>query len=120
MSLVLSSEALSLLDDPATVKILATVDGDGAPHAVVKQSLHAGADGRRLFYLELLDTSATNRNLVGSLWYDGRVAITLAGSEGRSVQIKGRAVKNHVTGPLFLEHYRRVRDLYGDVDIAGV
>ncbi len=120
MSVSLSSEALSLLADPATVKVLATVDGDGVPHAVVKQSLYAAADGRRLYYLELLDTSATNRNLVRGLWFDGRVAVTLAGSDGRSVQIKGRPLKNHVTGPLFLAQYHRVRDLYGDVDLAGV
>ncbi len=120
MSVVLTSEALSLLADPATVKVLATVDGDGAPHVVVKQSVYADADGRRLFYLELLDSSATNRNLVRGIWFGGRVAVTLAGSDGRSVQIKGRPVKNHVTGPLFLEQYRRVRDLYGDVDLAGV
>ena len=120
MSVSLSSEALSLLSDHTTVKILATVDGDGVPHAVVKQSLHADDDGRRLYYLELLDTSATNRNLVRGIWYDGRVAVTLAGSDGRSIQIKGRPVKNHVTGPLFAEQYRKVRDLYGDVDLAGV
>ncbi len=120
MPVSLSSEALSLLNDDTAVKVLATVDGDGVPHAVVKQSLHAAADGHRIHYLELLETSATNRNLVRGLWYGGTVAITLVGSGGRSLQIKGRPVKNHITGPLFLEHYQRVRALYGDVDLAGV
>ena len=83
MPVLLSAEALSLLDDDATVKVLATVDGDGAPHAVVKRSLHAAADGRRILYLELLETSETNRNLVRAIWYGGSVAITLAGSGGR-------------------------------------
>jgi len=119
MPVSLTPEILSLLDDPSTIKVLATVDAEGVPHAVVKQSLHAGPNGR-LHYLEVIESSRTARNLVRSLWFDQTVAVVLAAADGRSVQIKGRPVKNHVSGPLFLHHYQRVRDLYGDVDLAGV
>ena len=115
MSAILSPDVIDLVNDPATVKILATVDPDGAPHAVVKQSLHVAADGK-LHYLELLETSTTNRNLVHSIWFDRLVTIALIGTD-RRVQIKGRPVKNHITGPLFLEHYRRIRERG---DLAGV
>jgi hypothetical protein len=115
MSAILSPDVIDLVNDPATVKILATVDPDGVPHAVVKQSLHVAADGS-LHYLELLETSTTNRNLVHSIWFDRLVTVALIGTD-RRVQIKGRPVKNHITGPLFLEHYRRIRERG---DLAGV
>jgi hypothetical protein len=118
MPLALSPEAASLLNDDSVTKILVTVDADGVPHAVVKRSLQA-ADGK-IRYLELIETSTTNRNLVRSIWFDGIVSVLLASPDGRSLQIKGRPVKNHISGPLFLEQYQRVRALYGDVDLAGV
>ncbi len=116
MSVVLSQDVIDLVNDPATIKVLTTVDAGGVPHAVVKDSLHVAADGT-LHYLEPLESSTTNRNLVYSIWFDRAVAIALIGSAGREVQIKGRPVKNHITGPLFLEHYRRVREAG---DLAGV
>ena len=45
MTVVLTPEIIALLDDDNTHKILATVDGDGVPHAVEKRSLHHGGDG---------------------------------------------------------------------------
>lgn len=119
MALQLSQELIDLIEDPATRKVLATVDEDGIPHVVVKQSLHVGGDGR-LHYLELLESSRTNRNLVRSLWFDRPVAIAVQGSDGRSFQIKGIPVKTHITGPLFQQHYVAVRQRLGDVDLAAV
>jgi hypothetical protein len=116
MSVVLSQDVIDLVNDPATIKVLATVDGDGVPHAVVEDSLYVAPDGT-LHYLEPIESSTTNRNLVYGIWFDRVVAIVLIGADGRRVQIKGRPVKNHITGPLFLEHYRRVRDTG---DLAGV
>ena len=36
------------------------------------------------------------------------------------MQIKGRPVKTHITGPLYQRHYQRVREKLGDVDLAAV
>jgi hypothetical protein len=119
MSATLSAEIVALLNDPAITKVLATTDGDGRPHAVVRNALHVGADGH-LHLPELLETSATGRNLLGSLWYARKVAIALQGSDGRSIEIHGRPVKTHVTGPLFQQHYARVRNELGDVGLAAV
>lgn len=119
MSTLLSAEVIDLLNDPATTKVLATTDGDGRPHAVVRNALHVGDDGR-LHLPELLESSATGRNLVGSLWYERKVAIALQGRDGRSIEIQGRPVKTHVTGPLFQQHYLRVREQLGDVGLAAV
>jgi hypothetical protein len=119
MPVILNDEVTDLLNDDATTKVLATVDGDGVPHVVIKQSLHSGGDGA-IHLLELLESSTTGRNLVRSIWYDRPLAIALKGKDGRSVQIKGRAVQNHIAGPLFEYHYLKVREQYGDIDLAGV
>jgi len=115
----LDSDVAGLLADPSTVKVLVTVGEDGTPHAVIKQSLHLDAEGN-LVYLELLESSRTNRNMVRSIWYNRRVAILLKGKQGESYQIKGTPVKAIVSGPVFQQHYTRIRYQLGDVDLAAV
>jgi len=119
MSIELTAAARTLLNDPETAKVLATVDSDGVPHVVTKQSIHAGKDGN-VHLLQILEFSATNRNLVRSIWFDRKVAIGLRGKDGQSIQIKGRPIQNHITGPLYEEHYVKLRQRRGDVDLAGV
>lgn len=119
MSAILSTEVIDLLNDPDTIKVLATVDTEGRPHADIKKSLHTEDDGT-LHLLEILETSTTGRNLLSSLWFDKKVAIALHGKDGRSVQIKGRPLKCHISGPLFQHHYVKVRERLGDVDLAAV
>ena len=119
MTIVLDSAVRELLGDPATVKILATVDEEGVPHVVAKGSLRLGEDGN-LLHLELLERSRTNRNLVHSLWLDRLVSILLVGSGGRSYQILGLPRRVHVSGPVYQTHYQAVREKLGDVDLAGV
>jgi hypothetical protein len=119
MTTLLGPDATALLGDPDTTKILATTDADGAPHAVEKRSLHLGEDGN-LHYLELLESSTTNKNMVRSLWFNRTVAITLVHRDGRSWQIKGRPIKAHITGDLFQRHYRALRAADPEADLAAV
>jgi hypothetical protein len=110
---------IDLFEDPLVQKTLATVDADGVPHIEVPHALLLSDDGH-IHYLELLESSATNRNLVRSIWFDAKLAIVLAATDGRVVQIKGTPVKVHITGALFQQHYQAVRAQLGDVDLAGV
>ncbi|MDR1367098.1 MAG: pyridoxamine 5'-phosphate oxidase family protein [Candidatus Accumulibacter sp.] len=119
MNAILSAETIELINDPETVKVLATVDAKGNPHAVVKKSLHAASDGT-IHLLEILEASASQRNLTASLWFERCVAVLLFHGDGRQVQIKGKPVHCHVSGPLFLDHYARLRERLGDVDLSGV
>ena len=119
MAAELTQEIKELFASPDTTKVLATLDERGFPHVVVKQSLQVGEDGN-LLYLELLESSRTNKNLVRSIWYDRNVSVTIKGKAGESFQIKGKPVKAHITGPLFLQHYRAVRERLGGVDLAAV
>lgn len=119
MAVQLSQELINLVEDRETTKVLATVDEAGVPHMVVEQSLHVGKDGN-LHYLELLESSRTNRNLVSSIWFDRPVSIVVQGKSGRAFQIKGKPVKALITGSLFQQHYIAVRERLGDVDLAAI
>jgi hypothetical protein len=121
MSVTLTDKVVELLADQETVKVLATTDRYGVPHAVVKQSLHADENGQ-LVYLELLESSQTNKNLVHSIWFNKTVAVLLKGKEGISYQIKGTPVRALVSGPVFQKNYVEIRKKLGDgdVDLAAV
>lgn len=119
MAVALPKDLIELLEDQDTTKVLATLDENGFPHAVVKQSLQLGEDGN-IFYLEFLESSGTNKNLVRSIWFDTKVAITVTGKGGQSFQIKGRPVKTLITGEVFNNYYRATRERLGDVDLAAV
>jgi hypothetical protein len=81
--------------------------------------LHVGEEDK-LVYLELLESSQTNKNLVGSIWFDRKVAVTLKGKNGVSYQIIGSPVKGIITGPEFQKYYVDIRKRLGDVDLATV
>ncbi|KAF0219119.1 MAG: hypothetical protein FD174_2205 [Geobacteraceae bacterium] len=119
MAVQLTNEIIDLLNNQETTKVLATLDADGFPHAALKQSLQPG-ENDTILYLEFLESSRTNKNLVRSIWFDKKVAIALRGQGGECYQIKGTPVKTHIAGPLFQEHYAAVREKHGDVDLAAV
>ncbi len=119
MSIKLTAELIALLNDNETIKVLATTGFDGVPHVVHKQSIHAGEDGN-VHLLQVLEHSQSNKNLTHSIWFNRKVAINLRAKDGRSFQIKGRPIHNHITGPLYQKHYTQFRARRGDVDLAGV
>ena len=119
MATPLDKNIKDLLEDEDTLKVLATTDENGVPHAVIKQTLHLGKEDN-LVYLELLESSQTNKNLVRSIWFDRKVAVTLKGKNGASYQIIGRPIKGIITGPEFQKYYIDIRKRLGDVDLATV
>ena len=115
----LSHEILHLLDQPDTTRIVATIDEFGNPYAIASPFLHASLEGE-LVHLELLEKSATNRNLLRSLWFDKKVSVTLAAADGSNYVVQGRPVKALISGPIFRRHYENVHSLLGDADLAAV
>lgn len=116
----LPTEVIDLLQDPETVKALATVDEKGHPHMVFKGSLIALEDGS-IAYVEALESSQTNRNMLRGLWFDKDVAVSLRGKDGASYQIKGKPARYVITGPLYKQFFLAMRERMGpDGDIAGV
>lgn len=118
IAVALDARVKALLDDPSTVKVLATSDRAGRPRATVDDSIHAGPDGH-LVYLERLEGSGTQRDLVAGLWFDRPVAVTLRrGLE--VIEIVGRPVKSLVAGPEFRRHYEALRASAPEADLAAV
>jgi len=115
----LSPELLEILAHPATPKVIATLDEDGSPRAVPSPFLHARPDGL-LVHFELLETSVTNRNLLRSLWFDRKLAVTLVGAEGQTFVIKAVPAKAEISGSAFGRAFETVRSVLGDADLAAV
>jgi hypothetical protein len=115
----LSPELLEVLAHPATRKVIATLDEDGSPHAVPSPFLHARPDGL-LVHFELLETSATNRNLLRGLWFDRKLSVTVVGPLGQTFVIKAVPVKAEISGPAFSRAFDTVRSVLGDADLSAV
>lgn len=119
MAIELPREFKNLFSRRGTLKVLTTIGEDGSPHAAVKQSIQIDEEGR-LLYLELLESSVTNRNMVHSLWFQRPVSILISGAGSVSWQIEGLPSKAIIAGPLFKKHYRLAHHRYGDADLAAV
>ena len=115
----LPGDLVRLLADGDAVKIVATTDERGAPHAVVKSSLTT-LDGETLAYSEDHDGYISNRNLVRSIWFNRPVAVNVTkGAE--SYQVKGRPHRCLITGPVFQRFLLDARTARGpDAGIAAV
>jgi len=112
-------ELKELLRHAASVKVLGTVDGEGSPHAVVRDSIRLLDDGN-IAFAEELDTSITSKNMVRAIWFDKIVSITVAKGE-KHYQVKGRPFKCVITGPLFKEFLLSEREnTEGAADIQAV
>lgn len=120
MAITIGTELAGLLDQEDTVKLLVTTDEQGIPHAVVKKSLQLDSDTNRLLYLELLESSQTNKNMVRSIWFNRVITIAVIGTLGESYQIKGRPVKAIVSGHAFRKYYNLVREKKPEADLAAV
>src|SRR6185369_468035 len=116
MTTIRDTQTRTLLADPATVAIIATSGSDGSPHLTVSRHLELLEDGR-LLHLELLESSETSRNLLRALWFDTRVAVILHGGNGQSLELRGKPVKAHISGPLFRRHYEAIRARLGDAGL---
>ena len=119
MSNIWNEKLKKILTTPGTVAVLATINGDGTPHAAVMESVSITEHGT-LEYLELLESSRSYRNLTASLWFNKTVAILVAAPDGSRSLITGKPAKISISGSTFEERYVRIREQRGDVDLAAV
>lgn len=119
MAVELSSEIIESINAPGSVKVLASKDRHGEVHVVAKGSIFVTEEGK-IGYLELLESSQTNKNLIYSLWFEQKVAINIITEDRRSYQIKGIPVKSLVFGSEFEEYYKRVVEWDANNDLAAV
>ena len=119
MAVEISQEVKDIISDKDTIKVIASVDLDGNPHVVAKGSISVNKEGK-IIYLELLESSRTNKNLIGSLWFNKKVAINIISKDKRSFQIKGIPVKTLVAGHVYEEYYKQAQERNKDNDLAAV
>ena len=88
MSSVINEEVKRLFNDKSTKKVLATVDKKGEVHVVFKGSPFVNEEGN-IELLELIETSATNRNLTYAIWFKKQVAFNILSEDGKSFEVRG-------------------------------
>ena len=118
MAIVLTEEIITLINDPYSEKVLATVSPEGEPHVVFKGSLHVNKEGL-LEYYELIETSETNRNLVHSLWFNRTVSVNIR-RDKESIQIKAVPERVVTAGKEFEAAYIKLREDGRDIDLSGI
>lgn len=106
MSIALE-EIKDLINDPTSLKVIASVNVDGEVHVVYKQSLHVNESGQLEFY-EIIESSQNNKNMVNSIWFDKKVAVNILTQDKRSFELKGIVKKAYVAGSYFEEKYREL------------
>ncbi|NJD53961.1 MAG: pyridoxamine 5'-phosphate oxidase family protein [Candidatus Methanoperedens sp.] len=115
-----SKEVIDLIKDSETVKIIATTDENGNPHAVLRESLTILDDGT-LAYGEPFESSHANSNILESLWFNKDVSVLVHGKNGVSYQIKGRPARYVINGPLYEQFYlNEIETQNSYADLAGV
>jgi hypothetical protein len=116
----LPEEIIDVLKDPATIKFLVTNDENNVPHIVYKQSLTA-LDADFIAYMEFLETSNTQKNMLRSLWGKKIISIGIFNPKTNlSYQIKGEPYKFLEDGPIWDQFLEKVWREMPDVDPAGV
>lgn len=118
MSIPLNEQVTELLKDAQTIKALATTDKHGKPHVIVDHTITLDENGN-IVYLELIETSKTNSNLVNSIWFKRTVAVIVS-KNGVSYEIKGTPVRSIISGPVFEHYYKITREWGEDVDLSTV
>ena len=118
MSDRVKQEALEALSDQTSLKILATIDDQGAPHLTPKGSLRV--EGDQLLHWEILESSNTNRNLTRSIWFDKPVSALVITTDRRAFRFALKPIRNVVSGKLFTKHYEEAAAKFNGRGIAGV
>jgi len=109
----------SALHGPDSVKLIATTDETGTPHLEEVPSLTFDANGY-IVLLEENEYSHTNRNLVGSIWFNRKLSIYVRHGSTHQFQAIAKPYKVFITGPVFEEHYREIRAKRPDSKLSAV
>ncbi len=116
----LPEEIKEAFSHPDTVKTLTTVDEEGIPHTVIKDSkvLESG----NIAYMELLGSSVTQRNMLRSLWW-GKKLISLGIFNNKlkiNFQIKAAPYKFWIHGDFWQQTLDEVWPKHPESDPEGV
>ena len=109
----------TVLQQPETQAVLVTTDGHGEIDTIRTETLHLDPQGH-LVYLEYFESLQTNRNLVRSLWFEKKIAVTLLAGGGQTFHLKGIPRRAMICGPIFEAYYRAAHPQLPDADLSTV
>ncbi len=115
----ISQEIIEAINNPNSIKVLASTSRTGESHVVVKNTVTVNEAGNIQYY-ELLEGSQTNKNVTYALWFAKKVAINVITPDKKSYQIKGIPVRSLVAGKEYQKHYVNASELIPDSDLAAV
>ena len=118
MAIEIKQEIKELLLKVDTQKVIATVDKYGEPHVVFKDNIFI--EEGNIVLLEYMETSQTNNNLVNSIWFHKKIAITIKGTNNESWQIKCDPVKIHISGHIYEKYYKILDEKNSNIDLGAV
>ena len=110
MSNIIADSVVEIINNPKSIKVLATVDQKGIPHVVFKQSITVNEEGF-LKYCEIIESSKTNQNMTNSIWHNKWVSINVLFGE-QSYQIKGKIYRAIIYGKEFEQDYVRIKEAF--------
>ncbi|MCR5734033.1 MAG: pyridoxamine 5'-phosphate oxidase family protein [Lachnospiraceae bacterium] len=116
---IISDEIKELIQEKGTVKALATISKSGEVNVTFKDHVEVDSDGNIVIY-ELLDSSQSSKNLVYSLWFNKKVALSITSKDGIRYQVKGIPERDIVTGPAYEEKYSEFILENPENDLAGI
>lgn len=119
MSVLINQEVFEAINNPDSIKVLASVDRHGRVHVVPKASITVSEDGR-IKYWELIESSQTNKNVTYALWFNKEIAINVITSDKKSYQIKGIPKENLNAGREYEENYIAAQKKNSQNDLAAV
>lgn len=115
----ISQDIRDAIADADSVKVIATIDRDGNPHVAAKGSIEVAENGQ-IRYMELLESSVTNKNVTYALWFNRQVAINIITKDRKSYQIKGIPVRSLIAGHEYETFYQRAQQRNASNDLAAV
>lgn len=119
MAVKLSDDVIAAINDPGSIKVIASTDRFGRIHVVPKGSITVADDGR-IKYWELIESSQTNKNVTYALWFNKEIAINVITPDKKSYQIKGVPRVNLNAGREYEENYIKAQKRNPENDLAAV
>ena len=121
MPAVINDTVKKLFAHQDTIKSLATVDREGEPNVefIYDDSIQLNEKGQ-IVYLEKIETSQTNKNLVYSIWFKHYVTINVIANDRTNYRIKGIPVKAIISGNEFERYYLKAIAEDPNVDLSTV
>lgn len=116
----IDKKLIDFINNKETIKIVASVGKAGIVDSEVKPSLYFKEDGT-VEFLEYLESSDTNRNLIHSLWFEHNVSILAIGRDNEVFELRGIPVKAVVSGSYFEKKYIETQQEFdGKLDLSTI